>query len=63
MSNFDPSDPSFDPSDMLRYSASHPDPSCLHMALQAHLAGIGLVKKFKYCQSAKQPGFRSIATS
>ena len=34
---------SFDPDETPSYSASHPDQSCLHMALWSRLAGKGLI--------------------
>ena len=36
---------SLDPDETPSYSASHPDPSCLHMALWSRLAGKGLKRQ------------------
>jgi len=38
---------SLDPDETPRYSRSHPDPSCLHMALWLLLAGIGLIIRMR----------------
>jgi len=44
---------SLDPGEMPSYSASHLDPSCLHMALWLWLAGLGLINILLKCKRPK----------